>query len=61
MKHDVGGTGIAARDDRGFSQAIFVLAGLGIIAAGLWTLYMGDAPYHPDDSVSRDAMSMVAD
>ena len=33
--------------DRGLSQVVFVLVGLGIIAAGLWTLYMGHAPYHP--------------
>lgn len=33
--------------ERSLSQVVFVLIGLGIIAAGLWTLYMGNAPYHP--------------
>lgn len=37
-------------DDRRLSQGLFVLAGLGIIAGGLWTLYMADAPYHPEVS-----------
>lgn len=30
-----------------FSQTMFVLTGLAIIAGGLWNLYMSDAPYHP--------------
>jgi len=30
------------------SQALFVLAGLAIIAGGIWTLYMSNAPYHPE-------------
>jgi hypothetical protein len=33
---------------RGLSQVVFVMIGLGIILGGLWTLYMGDAPYHPE-------------
>ena len=34
--------------DRGFSQFLFIAVGLAIIIAGLWSLYMGDAPYHPE-------------
>lgn len=37
-----------ASHSRALSQAIFVLTGLAIIALGLWSLYMGDAPYHPE-------------
>lgn len=45
---------VAARtapDRRGISQLIFVLVGIGIISGGLWSLYMADAPYHPQDDV----------
>lgn len=48
-------------DNRGMSQAIFVLAALGIISAGLWTLYMGDAPYHPADVATQSDFSMISD
>lgn len=37
-----------ASDARGLSQVIFVAVGLTIIVGGLWMLYMGDAPYHPE-------------
>lgn len=39
----------APRDYRGFTQVLFVSAGMLIIVGGLWTLYMGDAPYHPNE------------
>ncbi len=48
-------------DRRGLSQAVFVMIGLGIISGGLWTLYMGDAPYHPEDQVSRDSVFLASD
>ncbi|WP_281992898.1 hypothetical protein [Sulfitobacter geojensis] len=48
-------------EKRGMSQVVFVLTGLGIIAGGIWTLYMGDAPYHPQDQVTRDSSSLIGD
>ncbi|WP_025055507.1 hypothetical protein [Sulfitobacter noctilucicola] len=50
-----------SKDRRGFSQIIFILIGLGIIGGGLWTLYMGDAPYHPEDVVTRGDTVTVTD
>ncbi|MGJ8555859.1 MAG: hypothetical protein ACSHW6_02380 [Sulfitobacter geojensis] len=41
------------------SQVFFILTGLAIIAGGIWTLYMGDAPYHPQDQVTRDSFSLI--
>ena len=61
MKQQELSTRNAPGDGRGLSQAIFVLIGLGIIAASLWSLYMGDAPYHPDDQVSRGSITLAAD
>jgi len=46
-------------DRRGFSQIVFVMFGLAIIVGGIWTLYMGDAPYHPQDFVTRDSLSLT--
>lgn len=46
-------------DKRGMSQVVFILTGLAIIAGGIWTLYMGDAPYHPQDQVTRDSFSLI--
>ena len=46
---------------RGVSQAVFVFVGLGIILGGLWYLYMGDAPYHPADEVSRGTIHYAYD
>lgn len=46
---------------RGVSQAIFIIVGLGIILGGLWYLYMGDAPYHPTDEVSRGTIHYAYD
>ncbi|OAN96164.1 hypothetical protein [Sulfitobacter geojensis] len=48
-------------EKRGMSQVVFVLTGLAIIAGGIWTLYMGDAPYHPQDQVTRDSSSLIGD
>ena len=48
-------------DNKGVTQVIFVLAGLGIIAGGLWSLYMGDAPYHPQDDVTRGDVQLISD
>lgn len=36
--------------DRGFSQFLFIAIGLAIIISGLWSLYMDEAPYHPEVS-----------
>ncbi len=30
-------------------QIIFMVVGIAIIVGGLWFVYEGDAPYHPDD------------
>ncbi|MCX7558066.1 hypothetical protein OS190_00700 [Sulfitobacter sp. F26204] len=46
---------------KGFSQMVFVLIGLAIIAGGVWSLYMNDAPYHPEDQVTRGSFSLIAD
>jgi hypothetical protein len=46
-------------DTRGLSQVVFVLGGIAIIVGGLWMLYMGDAPYHPQDQVTRDSFSLI--
>ena len=48
-------------DQRGISQAVFVLIGILIIVAGLWTLYMGDAPYHPEVTGSESGDSLTSD
>ncbi len=40
---------------RGLSQIMFVVIGLGIITGGLWTLYMADAPYHPEVDIQLAA------
>ncbi|MGC1505214.1 MAG: hypothetical protein WA782_13880 [Sulfitobacter sp.] len=45
--------------NRGVAQVIFVLTGLAIIIGGIWSLYMADAPYHPQDQVSRDSVSLT--
>lgn len=37
-------------DGRGVSQLIFVAVTLAITMGGVWSLYMGDAPYHPEIS-----------
>ena len=42
----------AQADNRGLTTVLFVGISLVIILGGLWSLYMGDAPYHPE--VSRD-------
>ena len=34
--------------DRGMSEKLFIFAGLTIVLGGIWMLYMGNAPYHPD-------------
>ena len=47
--------------DKTVSQVIFVTVALVIILAGVWTLDLGEAPYHPDDSVSRSDYGMSAD
>ncbi|MFK7834641.1 MAG: hypothetical protein AB8B60_00345 [Sulfitobacter sp.] len=51
----------AKKDGRTLSQVVFVTVGLGIILGGLWTLYMGNAPYHPHDEVTRDGVSLTSD
>ncbi len=48
-------------DSRGVSQTVFVIIGLGIIFGGLWMLYMDDAPYHPEDQVSRDNVFLASE
>lgn len=48
-------------EKNGLSQIVFVVIGLGIITGGIWTLYMGDAPYHPQDQVTRGDFSLISD
>ncbi|MEP5731534.1 MAG: hypothetical protein ABJL67_19420 [Sulfitobacter sp.] len=51
----------AKPDARGWSQVVFVLIGVGIIAGGLWSLYMGNAPYHPEDNVTQNGVFLAGD
>lgn len=37
-----------SRDRRGISQFIFICVVLAIIVGGIWSLYMDNAPYHPE-------------
>jgi hypothetical protein len=48
-------------ENRVLSQIAFFVIGLGIITGGIWSLYMGDAPYHPDDVVSQDRIVLISD
>jgi hypothetical protein len=41
-------TGAGAKQASLLSQALFLAGALTIIAAGSWSLYMQDAPYHPE-------------
>lgn len=43
----------------GRSEVIFVAAGLAIILGGLWLLYTGTGPYHPDVPVSENITQAV--
>jgi hypothetical protein len=49
--------GPVASDPRIISQAIFIAFSLIVSAGGVWSLYMADAPYHPE--VSQAAFSMT--
>ncbi|GAA6175741.1 hypothetical protein [Sulfitobacter pacificus] len=46
-------------DGRAVSQIVFVLIGMAIIVGGIWTLYMGNAPYHPQDEVTRESTPLI--
>jgi len=39
-------------DNLTLSHLIFVAIGTAIIVGGLWFLYLGDGPYHPDGPVT---------
>lgn len=43
------------------SQTLFVLVSITIIVGGLWTLYMGDAPYHPEVSATQGEIFLASD
>lgn len=47
--------------NRGVTQVIFILVALGIIIAGGWSLYMGDAPYHPQAPLIESQLQLPAD
>jgi hypothetical protein len=49
----------AQNDTRGVSQAVFVAVTLMIITGGMWSLYMTDAPYHPEVSQSDFGMTIA--
>jgi hypothetical protein len=54
---------VAAPDNSGNlgrSQAIFVGVGLAIIFGGLWLLYGGSGPYHPDIPLSESEVQAVS-
>lgn len=63
MKRDSDAAGGPPRksDKRVLSQVVFILIGVGIIVGGLWSLYMGDAPYHPEDAVTRNGVFLTSD
>ena len=48
-------------DRRGLSQLVFVVLGLGIITGGMWSLYMDDAPYHPDGHPTHGEILVSSD
>ncbi|GLT12845.1 hypothetical protein PVW51_01580 [Sulfitobacter sp. PR48] len=48
-------------DDRGLSQAIFIMVGIGIILGGLWFLYQSTAPYHPDVTGGQEEIYLSTD
>lgn len=47
--------------DRRVSEKVFIFVGLTIILGGLWMLYMGDAPYHPDGTASETLIYLSTD
>ena len=51
----------AGDGDRALGQFFFVAIGLAIIIGGLWSLYMGDAPYHPEITGSDSGMVLTTD
>tara|TARA_R110002094_G_scaffold164703_1_gene148773 strand:- start:361 stop:552 length:192 start_codon:yes stop_codon:yes gene_type:complete len=48
-------------ENRGITQMVFILVALGIIIAGGWSLYMGDAPYHPQVPMTESQLNLPAD
>ena len=48
-------------DQRGISQAIVVAVILAIITGGVWSLYMTDAPYHPEVTRSENGITQSFD
>lgn len=55
------GTPSGGDGNRGMSQTIFILVALGIIIAGGWSLYMDDAPYHPQAPLIESQLQLPAD
>ncbi len=47
--------------DLGRSQVIFMAVGVGIILGGLWLLYSGTGPYHPDVPMSENMVQGASD
>ena len=43
----------------GRSEVVAMAVGLGIILGGLWLLYSGTGPYHPDVPVSENIVQDV--
>ena len=47
--------------ERGVSQFLFIVIALAIIIGGLWSLYMNDAPYHPEVSQGNAGITVATD
>jgi hypothetical protein len=47
--------------DRRTSEKVFIFVGLSIVLGGIWMLYMGDAPYHPDGELADNHIQIITD
>lgn len=47
--------------DRRMSERVFVFIGMAIVLGGLWMLYMGDAPYHPEGGTAENHIQIYTD
>lgn len=63
MKQDLRSTRSTPKSDdtRPLSQAVVVVISLMIIAAGLWFVYQGNAPYHPQGALEETPLHLARD
>lgn len=48
-------------DNTALTTVLFVGIGMVIILGGLWSLYMADAPYHPEVTRDGTGIQLAAD